>query len=164
MDINELNRDLSLLLQSENGCEYSDVLDGVFEDLAGKNFNLNVLHLNIRSLQKNKDNLLILLSDLRDKGIVVHLLGICETYLDQNLSTCILLENYKGFHKTRTNRQGGGTSIFVHDSVEVVTELEVPFNSNLESIALCLNYKGDELVFCEFYRPPNSSSIIVFKL
>ena len=65
-DLQSINNDLSELLNSENGCQYTDIENltipgGVRFSSKG---NLNVLHVNIHSLHKNIDSLLLLLNDL----------------------------------------------------------------------------------------------------
>ena len=79
----DFSNDLSELLKSINGCEYVDLDNDCFRDkdfVVSKN-NINVLHLNIRSAMKNLDNLRLLLNDLCDHGIVIHLIGLCKTFL-----------------------------------------------------------------------------------
>ena len=118
MDFNNVNCDLSSLLQSDNGCPYSsindDIIDSVF--LTKKNV-LNVLHVNIRSYHKNIDYLLLLLKELQEKGIVMHVIGLCETFLNDVNSTMVVIENYQCIHKFRKNKLGGVVSLFVHDNV-----------------------------------------------
>ena len=78
-NLGALNDELSELLNSRNGCQYLDELDVPQVRLNGSQnntFHLNVLHLNIRSLHKNKDNLMTLLHELRDVGVVVHVIGL----------------------------------------------------------------------------------------
>ena len=58
MDLKSLNLDLSELLESKNGCEYTDISDSVVDKIAlNKDLNINILHLNVRSIIKNCDNL-----------------------------------------------------------------------------------------------------------
>ena len=82
MDWESLNDNLNKLLLAENGCEYTDLSDNIvnFKEL-GKDVKLNVLHLNIRSFLKNVDSLMLLLQELQEAGVVVHVIGICETFL-----------------------------------------------------------------------------------
>ena len=158
MDFNRVNEDLSELLKSANGCEYTDSTDGMLDRISASAFeNFNVLHLNIRSFHKNSDNLLVLLKDLRDKGIVIHVIGLCETFLSDVSTSTAVLENYYPFHRCRPNRTGGGVLLFLHGSVMLVRTLETPFTNELESTAVVVKYKGKEACACEFYRPPNSS-------
>ena len=82
MDHNLVNNNLRELLLSENGCQYTDLTDDVIDvKYICDNISINVLHLNIRSFNKNVDNLILLLNDLQEKGIVIHVIGICESFL-----------------------------------------------------------------------------------
>ena len=70
MDLTTINTDLSSLTNSKNGCEYTDLNDGVINKITlGNEVLINVLHLNIRSFNKNNDNLFMLLNELREKGL-----------------------------------------------------------------------------------------------
>ena len=87
--------DLSDLIKSDNGCLYTDLLDNVIDTVSvWDNSKINILHLNIRSLIKNIDNLLLLLNDLQECGIVIHVIGICESFLSHASESLAQLENY----------------------------------------------------------------------
>ena len=104
MTLNTVNDDLSKLLQLENGCEYTNLDDNAVENLAvqGRDATVfNVLHLNIRGFCKNSDNLVLVLKELEEKGIIVHVLALCETYLSTGSEALASLENYTPFHKSR---------------------------------------------------------------
>ena len=107
MDLASLNANLGNLLQSINGCPYSDLSEGTLEckALAGRCV-LNVLHLNVRSLHKNAVNLTFLLSELKDQGITIHVIGLCETYLSDTSSATLGIENYQVVHQCRNNTAG----------------------------------------------------------
>ena len=95
MDFTALNKDVSSLLQSDNGCPYVSVFDGELDSaFLAKHNQLNVLHLNIRSLHKNIDYLLLLLKELQEKGIIIHVIGLCETFLNDINKTTMVVENY----------------------------------------------------------------------
>ena len=162
MDIITTDSDLSDLLQSEYGCEYTDIEDGVINCIGNsKGVNLNILHLNIRSFNKNNDSLTLLLNDLQDRGIIVHLIGMCESFLTDTMKAMANLENYTAFHKCRVNKSGGGVSLFVHDSVTLIGPISSPFNDNFESIMLEVMYKGKRIQISEFNRPPNCPQSIL---
>ena len=153
--------DLSSLLQSENGCEYTDLSDDPhFDPIVTAKGSINVLHLNIRSLQKNKDNLTLLLSDMRDKGIVVHLIGLCETFVSKESESLFNIENYCAVHRYRQGRLGGGTTVLIHDTVKLLEVLSSDFNNCFESTSVKVEYKSKILHFAEFYHPPNSDDDI----
>ena len=115
MDLEELNEELCKLLQSDNGCQYTDLQDAVIDTNTVKSLhNFNVLHLNIRSFHKNTDNLTILLSELQERGIVIHIVALCETFLTETNSLNASLENYRSVHIYRNEKFGGGTLILIH--------------------------------------------------
>ena len=147
------------LLCSDNGCEYTDVIDGVIEEqqVSGK-LSLTVLHLNIRSTHKNSDQLTLLLSDLQEKGIVVHVLALCETFLTSANQALADIENYKATHSCRSSKPGGGISIYLHDRVRLVEVMNRVCTDSFESLTLRAKYKGHPFTIFEVYRPPNSDN------
>ena len=157
-DFSSVSTELNTILNCVNGCEYSDIDDGriAIEHLATPGDKiLNVLHLNIRSLQKNIDNLLMLLSDLRDKGVVMHVIGLCEIFLTDMSLALVDIDNYVGYHRVRDGV--GGVSVYVHNSVHFVKKINSPFTDCFESILLELSYQGNKIIFAEFYRIPNTN-------
>ena len=158
MDCRSVEHDLSNLLHSKNSCQYSDITDGVLEKMSfDASTIINILHINIHSFHKNSDSLILLLKDLLDRGIVVHVIGICESFLTEQSKCLANLENYQGYHKCRNMRLGGGVSLYLHDSVSFVKFLDSLFVEDFESIALEIKYKGNAMVVSEFYRPPNGN-------
>ena len=59
-------------------------------------------------------------------------------------------------HRTRTNCLGGGVSIYIHDSIKLVQELDSLFTDTFESCAVELNFHGQSILMAEFYRVPNT--------
>ena len=150
---------LSEILNSENGCEYTDLSNevclGSLPCTEGQS-RINILHLNIRSLHKNIDQLTLMLSALHDMGLIVHVIGICETFLTHESIVLIDLENYSGIHWTRDNRHGGGVSLYIHDSVRLIKEIDTPFNESFESCTAELKFRNLNFHVSEFYHIPNS--------
>ena len=158
MDHDSIAQDLSNLLQSENGCEYTDLEDGVLSSYGCPGV-LNVLHINIRSFQRNKDSLILLLNDLKCKGIIVHVIGLCETFLSPKSTSFSNLENYQVIHKRRNDRVGGGVSLLVHDSVCIKKQIDTAFLPEFESVAAEVGHSGNLFFIGEFYRPPNTCDV-----
>ena len=102
------------LLSPVNDCPYTDV-----EDMEPSVQNgLHFLHLNIRSFHKNENNLKGLLDDLHFKYRDVDIIMLCETFFnDNNVSLCEI-EGYHSKHLYRSNRTGGGVSIYVRDCIK----------------------------------------------
>ena len=118
MDLHTLEENLGKLLCSENGCPYTDLTDSPSErPVKVKQGLINILHVNIRSFNKNVDNLTYLLSELEEQGIVVHVIGICEMFLSDKTKDLIQVENYQLVHKCRKDKLGGGVSLLVHDKI-----------------------------------------------
>ena len=154
---NVANEELSKLLESDNGCEYTVIGDSISFKSGTDPGSFNVLHINIRSLHKNVDSLTVLLSDLRDAGVIIDAIGLCETFLTETSLSLVDIENYSGLHKVRCNHSSGGVSLYIHDSVKLVKEVKVPFNEAYEACAAELEYKSKKILLCKFYRPPNSN-------
>ena len=108
MIFDSVNKDLSELLQSTNGCQYTDIEDNHIDNTSLQDgTRINILHLNIRSYHKNIDSLVVLLKDLQERGIVVHVIVLCETFLSSVNCVAVDLENYQGIHRYRNECLGG---------------------------------------------------------
>ena len=157
MDFHDINTRLSSLLKSENGCEYTDIDDGIINNIAlYRDSNINVLHLNIRSFMKNVDSLWMLLNELQEKGIIIHVIGICESFLNKDSVQLAKLDNYQCIHKYRQERIGGGVSVLLHNSVKLVREIDTPFNDYFESLTVEIKYRNHHVLISEHYKPPNT--------
>ena len=133
MTLMQLNDDLSKLLQSENNCEYTEINDGRIDKIAlTGNEVINVLHLNIRSFNKSWDSLTMLLNEIWEHGSVVHIIGLCETSLTDANSGLVTVENYKVISKPRSAKAGGGVMLLLHDSVQLLTTVNTPFNKSFK--------------------------------
>ena len=116
--------------------------------------------MNIRSFNRNKDNLLHLLADLEENGVIIHVIGLCETFLTPTSQDLADIENYSAIHKTRDGKLGGGTTLLIHDSVKLVRVLDTPFGSCFESTTAEVKFRNKSILVSEFYRPPNSDNNI----
>lgn len=136
-----------------NACSYYDVKDFCKQFPQGRG-SLNLFHLNIRSLNKNLDELLILLDSLKTEFQVIVL---SETWLNDP-SEFITLDGYKDYHSVRSNGRGGGVSILVRNNIHSQLLPQFTLNNNvLEvcSVELCINSSTYNVV--GVYRPPGSS-------
>ena len=151
--------DLSELLSSSNGCQYSDVADGCLDQISSFSGEvINIMHLNIRSLSQNADNLLMLLNDLQKRNVIVHAIGLCETFLTDMSKSTIQIENYKLCHKCRSSKVGGGVSLLIHDTVTSCMLTDSLFEECFESIAGVMQISDENILVAEFYCPPNSDN------
>ena len=136
------------------------------EDLhATKGF--KIIHLNVRSLPKNIDQLRLMLHDSN-----LDVITLSETWLKTHLSTKIVeLIGYKPFRLDRSvgsgraksktskkNKNGGGLLTFVHDKYASSTESHDVLNISNEHIEaqwIRINRPNcKDVVVCNVYRPP----------
>ena len=113
----------------------------------------SVLHLNIRSLQKNLDSLFNLLMTLKFEFKVI---CITETWCSDNSMNHNLfkLPQYKSIHQVRRTGKGGGIAVFLHESLTFNVRHDLSVN-NADIEALCveiINKKSNNIVINTQYR------------
>ena len=142
---------------SANNCNSYD-LESIkdSEEIASSKF--NIIHMNIRSYNKNLDEFLSFIDCTKINFPIIFL---SETWL-KNENDWINIPNYTAFHSFRKdgNKEGyGGVSILLHDKLkgEVIPTLTLN-NNSIESIGIktVLNKKTINLVCV--YRPPVHSN------
>lgn len=123
--------------------------------------NFSVLHLNVRSLSKNFDELLDLVSRLKVKSVDMDVIMLCETWLHDNNSMLIDIPGYKCFQQNRIQSRGGGLIIFIKDclKVEDANELNAIQDGVFEAKFVWIKDVARELYVGELYRIPNSSPV-----
>ena len=84
---------------AENECTFYDVKD-VGEFLKGSPF--NIIHVNIRSCNKNLDEFLLYLQQI---SITISVIILSETWLS-SVHELIDIPGYAGFHSIREGRRG----------------------------------------------------------
>ncbi|XP_071944256.1 uncharacterized protein [Antedon mediterranea] len=107
-------------------------------------------HLNVRSLYNKVDHVRSLLSECR-----FHVLGISETWLDQNIHNSELAIPGYLLVRTDRNRHGGGVAIYVNENVDFDV---IDFGENtIESVWIKIKPVNTKpFVIGNVYRPPNS--------
>ena len=119
------------------------------------NSSFSMLHLNIRSLQKNFDSLLNLLMTLKFEFKVI---CITETWCSDNSMNHNLFElpQYKSIHHVRRAGKGGGIATFFHESLTFNIRHDLSVN-NADIEALCveiINKKSKIILINTQYRQP----------
>ena len=114
-----------------------------------------MLHLNIKSLQKNFDSLLNLLMTLKFEFKVI---CITETWcLDNSMNhNRFELPQYKSIHQVRRASKGGGIAVFLHESLTFNIRHDLSVN-NADIEALCIeiiNKKSKNILINTQYRQP----------
>ena len=120
--------------------------------------NFSIIHINIRSLPRNLDVLRHYLSTLRVKFKII---AISESWLNANNSELYGLEDYNLISNFRSNRRGGGVSLFIHKSItyNIVSSLTIS-DVHIESLFIEINKttvcKNNNVYVGVIYRPPSS--------
>ena len=93
---------LSLL---ESGSAYSHTDDVINADVQKcfANAKYCALHINIHNLPTKYDHLTNILSWLKEQGIVVHFILLCETFLNENNAHMFQIPGYSFIHNSRKN-------------------------------------------------------------
>ena len=118
----------------------------------------SILHSNIRSFSANGADMNNLLSLFTHRFSVVCL---SETWLNSYNYSAAIIPNYSPVHLYRTDRTGGGVSIFVHNRFSYIERNDLSsMHSCCEAIFIeinknSMNSERNVLVGC-IYRPPKS--------
>ena len=118
-----------------------------------------MFHMNIKSLPKHFDELQQYLYMLQYDFSVI---GISETWLNENKAGLYDLNSYVIIKGCRKQRRGGGVSLYNHDEIPFATRNEIGFfDSEMESIFIEIDkdrFKtNSNSVIGLIYRMPDSS-------
>ena len=119
---------------------------------------LSIVHFNARSLKTNFESIKDYLKSF-DKAFSV--VAVSETWFNSfEESKEYMLDNYNMFSTIRTNKKGGGVTIYVHESLKVI-HLEEKSNKMpdvLESVTIEIEIKnGKNIIVSCVYRVPGSN-------
>ena len=114
--------------------------------------NISIIHINIRSMNKNMDEFMLKMDLIKYKFDVII---VSETWLESN--DMFDLEGFSAFHSIRHHKKGGGVSAFVKSylTADAIPELTV-VNDQFESIGVRIKLSQDIFIIGT-YRPPSSS-------
>ena len=116
--------------------------------------NLNICHINIRSLSRSK--LLAIKTSIAERFDIITL---SETHLHAGVPNDLF--KIDGFHdiirKDRTNQDGGGgVAIYVKNSIAFKRLFQFE-SANLEALWIQVNTIGGKIIVCSCYRPPENN-------
>lgn len=146
------HQDINCLSKYYNFEEYTSALNPLANNY------ISVIHINIRSLQKNFDILKSFLNCLPKPPEVI---AVTETWLQQNTKHLYFLEGYESFHLTRTVREHGGITVFTKNHMKAEPLMLYSFiNENIEICTSKLELGNTKYIISVIYRP-NSKHIAV---
>jgi len=113
--------------------------------------NFFLFHHNVRSFNKNSDELFLMLSQLQTKPSVIIL---SETWFSEG---CVSeIPGYYGYHTYREERRGGGISVYVLRSLKTVYLVDKSFIADhVETCTVSLHVAAVVIHVVGIYRPPD---------
>ena len=126
----------------------------------GHEKDLNIFHINIRSIGTNGNDLITYLSNL---GRTFHIICLTETWILNDFSIFSeLFPCYRAVHSVRsTSRPSGGASILIHKDIEIIDNDTLSLlkcnDENIELVfaEICINNRHIRIGSC--YRPPSGN-------
>ena len=124
-----------------------------------KDESVSVLHLNIRSIDKNFENFEMLLLNLNFSFSIICFSETCLNHSNVDNSN-YELPNYVSIHQIRNHYKGGGVSVYIHKNFKFKIRNNPSINSrDIESIGVeLLTAKRRNALFNIVHRPPNSKT------
>ena len=120
---------------------------------------LRVLHLNIRSLRANYDELLNLLVSYEENHRALHVLLLCETALSDANTALYSIPGFDSVHANRKTQQRGGVAIFVRKGLNFSQrpDLSIFSEGKFESIFIEISPSKNiqPIIIGEIYRVPS---------
>ena len=121
----------------------------------------SMIHFNVRSIPKNLQAFEIFMSNL---CINFTILAFSETWLRSYNNTLYNIDGYNAENVYRTNRKGGGVSLYIREHVSFTTRTDIDiFNEIMESKFVeigkrCISADRNVIIGV-IYRPPNSDVV-----
>ena len=144
-DDNILNSIFPSISDTDSSCLYSvSNFNNTFKNSTFSSF----LHVNIRSLNANRDQFENLLDSL---CISFDCFVLTETWLNIDTLNTANFEQYKSYHVTRQNTRGGGVSVYVSDKYDSIMVDELSMCTN--TIEICAVGITNDIVVIGVYRP-----------
>ena len=138
--LTEIDQDLELYTESHYICntKFEYYLKEQFVSEISENrkqeTKMSLFHMNIKSLFYHFDELLLHLDSIKFKFTII---GLTETWLDENKRGLYDLETYTSVNKFKNTKRGGGVSVYLNQNItyHIRNDLEY-FDSEMESIAV----------------------------
>ena len=92
-------------------------------------------------------------------NIPFQIIGLAETWLNENNKDCFTMNNYEYFGSNRLEKRGGGVCLYV--SKELEYKIRNDLTKNIEDMIETkfieiVNNNGKNIIVGVIYRPPNS--------
>ena len=153
----------NLICNNLSSCDY--YLEDAFNEKCNKTSLssncFSMIHFNVRSIPKNLQAFEIFMSNL---CINFTILAFSETWLTSYNNTLYNIDGYNAENVYRTNRKGGGVSLYIREHVSYTTRIDIDiFNEIMESKFVEIDKKcisaDRNVIIGVIYRPPNSDVV-----
>ena len=145
-------------LYSQFGCKDSHYIEvcklDEFFDFQDKS-SLNVMHINCRSMKKNINAVITLLSSMSG---LISALAVTETWLLDNTDDMYNISGYTFISKCRTERTGGGIGIYLRSDFTYIVRNDISMtNGFIECLFVeIVQADGPNVIIGSVYRPPGT--------
>ena len=137
-------------------CDYLNIEDCI--NLNPKNYNMNILQLNVRSLLAHQSELKSLLQQLSDRNSSIDIIALSETFLTEKVLKLVDIPGYILHSVCWKQSKGGGVSLLLRHGVRCRQrkDLEEFCEKESEHIFVEITSKcGKKIVVGSSYRAPN---------
>ena len=162
---NNQDPDKNLYGSFQNSSFYTpNELSTLLENVPKKNTSFSIISFNIRSMKKNFEEFKNFISNFNYEFSII---SLTETWCldDQRNESIFKLKNYKSIHQARNgDRNGGGTCLFIHNSLTFNKRSDLCVNNNdIESLSVeILNANSKNIIVNVTYRQ-SAGDIKVFE-
>ena len=119
--------------------------------------NFSLLHMNIRSLSKNYDQLIVYLSCLKHRFSIIDL---SETWTNENNQSLFPIPGYKCLFKNRIDGRGGRVYLYVLDFINFYESDDLNAYANVKFECVFIELSDTQFgrkVVGSVYRPPDNN-------
>ena len=156
------------LISKDINFHTNDIFNDKFQDISSPYVTVNqlkskdvsekfsLMHMNIRSLNKNFENLRIFLDNFTDSFFSV--IGLTETWLTDNTASLFNLPGYHLINNDRYNRSGGGVAFYVKSNFDFFIRKDIcRMESFVESLFIEIKVPNrKDILLGVIYRPPDA--------
>lgn len=119
------------------------------------NNQLNIMHLNIRSLKKNYTELLLQVEALRKEENDIHVIILTETFIIDDI-TSFPINGYKIYYSNARFNKNDGTLIYIKDNISSETKHTMLTEVTMSKTSIKIF--NTTLEIYSTYRPPSTST------
>ena len=92
--------------------------------------NFNVIHLNVHSTRAKHSQLIEMLNNITRKGVNMHSLLLCETFMNQSNINESDIPGYDKYVNFRQNKEGGRVAVYVCTDLQHTLRPDLIINHN----------------------------------